>query len=93
VNAIGKIMETINQINDASTTIASAVEEQSATTMEIGRSVGEAAQGSNEIADTIATVATAAEATMQGANNSLESAEELSHLANELQTLVSKYQI
>ena len=93
VDSIGKIMETINQINDATTTIASAVEEQTATTSEIGRSIGEAASGSSEIATTVAAVAIAAEGTMQGAGNSLEAAEELSRMATDLQNLVSRFQV
>ena len=40
----------INQINDIQNTIASAVEEQTATTNEIARNVAEAATGSTEIA-------------------------------------------
>jgi chemotaxis protein histidine kinase CheA len=39
VSAIGEISSIINQINDVSNTIASAVEEQTATTNEIGRNV------------------------------------------------------
>src|SRR5579863_4338933 len=47
VQAIGEIGTIINQINDISNSIASAVEEQTVTTNEIGRSVSEAAQGVN----------------------------------------------
>ena len=46
VDAIGRIDEVIGQISDYQTTIASAVEEQTATTNEMSRSVNEAAQGS-----------------------------------------------
>ena len=45
VEAIGQIGQIINQINDIPNTIASAVEEQTATTNEISRNVTEAAQG------------------------------------------------
>ena len=47
VEAIGQISSVIAQINDYQTTIASAVEEQTATTNEMSRSVGEAATGSD----------------------------------------------
>ena len=50
----------INQINEISNSIASAVEEQTVTTNEIGRSVTEAAQGVNNIAKNISGVATSA---------------------------------
>src|SRR3954447_8890151 len=45
VNAIGEISSIINQINDISNSIASAVEEQTVTTNEINRSMAEAAKG------------------------------------------------
>ncbi len=45
VAAIGRIGEVIGQINDYQLTIASAVEEQTATTNEMSRSVAEAAAG------------------------------------------------
>jgi methyl-accepting chemotaxis protein len=61
VEAIGRISSIINQINDIQNTIASAVEEQTATTNEIARSVTEAARGSAEIADNITGVAGAAQ--------------------------------
>ena len=53
VAAIEKISVIINQINNYQTTIAAAVEEQTATTNEMSRSVAEAATGSASIAETI----------------------------------------
>jgi methyl-accepting chemotaxis protein len=60
VSAIGRISEVIGKINDFQLTIASAVEEQTATTNEMSRSVQEAAGGSTEIASNITGVSTAA---------------------------------
>ena len=91
VEAIGRIGQIINQINDIQNTIASAVEEQTATTNEIGRSVAEAAKGTSEIAHTITGVATAAKSTTQGCSNVLGAATELSKMAVELQKLVAKF--
>lgn len=93
VKAIGEISGIINQINDISNTIASAVEEQTATTNEIGRNVNEAAKGTGEIARNITGVATAAESTTSGASDTQKAAMELSRMANELQTLVSRFRI
>src|SRR5690606_26053119 len=45
VEAIGRIQEVIARVADLQTTIASAVEEQTATTNEISRSVTDAARG------------------------------------------------
>jgi methyl-accepting chemotaxis protein len=60
VTAIGEISQIIASINDYQLTIASAVEEQTATTTEMSRSVQEAATGSGEIASNITGVAGAA---------------------------------
>jgi methyl-accepting chemotaxis protein len=91
VEAIGQISQIINQINDISNTIASAVEEQTATTNEIGRNVTEAAKGSAEIAQNITGVAQAAKSTTDGANDTQGAAGQLSKMANELQALVSRF--
>ncbi len=91
VQAIAQISEIINQINDISNTIASAVEEQTATTNEIGRSVGEAAKGSTEIAQNITGVAQAAKSTTDGARDSQQAAGQLAKMAADLQAMVSRF--
>ena len=91
VDAIGEVSTIINQINDISNTIASAVEEQTATTNEIGRNVGEAARGSGEIAENISGVASAADSTTQGASDTLKASKALSEMAGQLQELVSRF--
>ncbi len=87
VDSIRKIGEVIAQINDISNTIASAVEEQTATANEMSRNVAEAAKGTSEIARNITSVAQAAQDTTQGANNCQQAASELSRMAAELQQL------
>ncbi len=89
VEAIKQIGEIISRVNAISATIASAVEEQSATTNEISRNVTEAAEGSSEITLNIASVAKAAQSTTEGANNTQQAAAELSRMASELQKVVS----
>ncbi|HYH50120.1 MAG TPA: methyl-accepting chemotaxis protein [Acidimicrobiia bacterium] len=91
VDAIGRISSIINQINDIQNTIASAVEEQTATTNEIARSVTEAARGSSEIADNITGVAGAAQSTSVGAEDTQKAAGELSRMAADLQSLVAQF--
>jgi methyl-accepting chemotaxis protein len=93
VTAIAEISGIINQINDLQNTIASAVEEQSATTNEIGRNIAEASQGSSEIAQNIGGVAQAAKSTAEGASNSQAAAAELARMAVELQKLVGQFKI
>ena len=91
VEAIGQIGKIINQINDIQNTIASAVEEQTATTGEISRNITEAAKGSSEIARSITGVAQAARSTTEGADNTRSSADSLSKVAHELQSLVTQF--
>ena len=93
VEAINRISTIINQVNDIQSTIALAVDEQRATTNEIGRSIAEAARGSAEIADNITSVADAARSTTTGASDAQSSAEELSSLSSELQRAVQRFRI
>jgi len=93
VGAIGQITSTIHQINDIQTMIASAVQEQAATTNEIARSVGEAAAGSNAIAGSITGVADAAQDTNRGAAETHRSAESLAQIANELLALTRQFRL
>lgn len=88
VGAIAEIAKVIGQINDISNTIASAVEEQSATTNEIARNATEAAKGSFDISKNITSVSTAARSTTEGANNTLSAAQELARLSAALKTVV-----
>jgi methyl-accepting chemotaxis protein len=93
VRAIAEISEIITQINDISNTIASAVEEQTATTNEIGRNVTEAAKGASDIAQNISGVASGAQNTSEGAGDTQTSAQGLSGLAAKLQQLVDRFQL
>jgi methyl-accepting chemotaxis protein len=91
VHAIGQISEIITSINDFQTTIASAVEEQTATTAEMNRNVTQAAAGSGEIAANIAGVAGAADLTTAGVTQSREAVTSLARMSTELKTLVAQF--
>ena len=93
VEAIGKVSTIIGTINDISSTIAAAVEEQTVTTNEITRNVSEASRGSGEIAENITGVATAAQNTTTGANDALGAAKGLSEMASQLQQLVDRFKV
>ena len=93
VEAIGRITTIIRQINDIQTVIAASVEEQAATTSEIGRSVTEAASGSTDIARNITSVAETAQSMTQGAVETHRAAEDLARLSNALLALVSQFQL
>lgn len=90
VSAIGEITTVIDKVNDISNTIASAVEEQTATTNEISRNIAEAARGSSEIAENIANLASGARQTVDGANSTKVAAQELLKIATGLQDLVDQ---
>jgi methyl-accepting chemotaxis protein len=91
VAAISEISTIIAQINDTQATIASAVEEQTATTNEMGRNVAEAATGAGDIATNITGVARTAADTTSAASSTSEAAEELARLASGLQGLVGQF--
>jgi methyl-accepting chemotaxis protein len=88
VAAISEISEVIARISDMQNTIASAVEEQTATTNEISRNVNEAARGSAQIAENIVSVAQAAGETSEGAARTQTAAGELRAVAADLKALV-----
>ncbi len=93
VRAIGEIGGIIGQISDFQGTIASAVEEQSATTTEMNRNIAEGARGSGEIAQSISGVAGAARATTDGAAQARASASSLAKMGNELRRLVDQFKV
>jgi methyl-accepting chemotaxis protein len=93
VGAIGTISEVINQINGISNTIATAVEEQNATTNEMARNVSEAARGSGEITSNIGGVAEAAQGTTMGAADTQKAAAELAKMSTQLRGLVEQFKI
>ena len=87
VDAIAEITEVISRIADLQTTIASSVEEQTATTSEIARNVNEAARGSAEIAENIASVAGTVQQTARGATSAQDAARQLADVARQLEQL------
>ncbi|MEN8163420.1 MAG: methyl-accepting chemotaxis protein [Acidobacteriota bacterium] len=91
VEVVSDISALILEINEIQNTIASAVEQQSATTAEIGRMVSEAATGGSEIAEGIATVAGTAETTVQGAESTDRAARRLLEVAEDLRKLVDQF--
>ena len=91
VAAIGRISDVIGQINDFQLTIASAVEEQTATTTEMSRSVSEAASGSSEIAANITSVSTAADSTTEALGQTRTAVDELSRMAADLRSSVARF--
>ena len=93
VAAIGEISAIIASINDFQLTIASAVEEQTATTNEMSRSVGEAAKGAGEIATNIVEVASAAATTSEVVAHVGTAVAELTTTSTDLRQQVAHFTI
>jgi methyl-accepting chemotaxis protein len=91
VTAIGEISAIIERINGIQLAIASAVEEQTATTQEMNRTLSEAAAGAGNIAATIGTVSDATRRTSGAVGETRQAADELATTAGQLQSLVSRF--
>ncbi len=91
VAAMRGIGGTIGEINEVSSSIASAVEEQGAATREITRNTQEAAQGTGQVTSNIATVSDSAEKTGALAGNVLSKATELGTQAEKLRSEVEQF--
>jgi methyl-accepting chemotaxis protein len=91
VAAIGEISAIIERINDIQLTIASAVEEQTATTQEMNRTLSEAADGAGNIAVTITGVSEATRRTTDSIDETRHAAGELAAMSRQLQDLVSRF--
>jgi methyl-accepting chemotaxis protein len=93
VTAIEGISAIIDAINGYQATIASAVEEQTATTAAMTKGVADAAASSGEIAATIDTVAASAGQTTHGVGQAQEAIAELAQMAEEMRTMVGRFRV
>ena len=89
--SVAEIARIIEAVDGYQVTIASAVEEQTATTAEMARSVGEAASGSGGIADTITGVARAAATSSEIVDRMGVSVDHLQRTAVELDEQVAQF--
>ncbi|MFD0522031.1 methyl-accepting chemotaxis protein [Paractinoplanes durhamensis] len=93
ITAIGEISEVIAKISDYQTTIAAAVEEQTATTGEMNRGVAEAASGVSEVATGVDALATTTRLTTESVGETQRAAEELARMSGELQAMVGRFRV
>ena len=91
VQAIGDIGGTISKIDEISSAIASAVEEQGAATQEIASSVQRAASSTNDVSSNIADVTDVAGETGNAANQVLNAVNDLSQQTNVLRGSVDEF--
>lgn len=93
MTAINSISNTIEQMNEIAAIIASAVEEQAATTQDIARNVQHASTGTADVSVNIVAVTRAAENTSAAATQVLSSSGDLSRqsalLSKEVGTFLS----
>jgi methyl-accepting chemotaxis protein len=91
VNAIREIGNTIGRMSDIASTIASAVEEQGATTQEISRNVQQAAQGTQQVSTNITDVQRGASETGLASSQVLHAAKSLSGESARLKAEVAQF--
>ena len=91
-SAVNEIGVVIRRISEYQGSIASAVEEQTATTTENSRNLCEVARGSAEIARIVTELASATQLTSHEATETLHASEELSELSAELKRNVGRFQ-
>ena len=84
VTAIRRITDVIERVNDLQTTIAGAVEEQDATTVEMGRNISAAVSRAGEISRTMGTIAETRQKTEQTVAEARSVAERIDGQAREL---------
>lgn len=89
--AIESIGERISKINEIATTIAGAVEEQTAATNEISRNVAEAAKGTSEVSSNISSVSQAADEGGRGAADILAAADSLAQESSRLDETADQF--
>lgn len=90
VTAIKDIAEDIEKLNGLSGVIATAVEEQTATTHEIARVVVESKKGVESIANTVKVVSVAANESFVGSSQTLDASKGLSELSVKLLSLIKR---
>jgi methyl-accepting chemotaxis protein len=91
VDAIPSITSLIIEVNNISSTIATAIKDQNATTNEMSRNLSEAAAGSGEIVHNISGVAEAAQNTTRGPPDTQKAVVELARMATSLKELVARF--
>ena len=91
VQAISTISDIVGKISDFSTTIASAVEEQTATTSEMTRSVTDAASSATQIAANITNVSSGAASTSEAANEASRTTQTVATVVGDLKTTVGQF--
>ena len=92
-SAIDEIAKSTSQLQDFSASIASAVEQQSATTNEIAENVVRSAAGIKDITSSVAMASIRARETLVAAEQTHQTADDLSQVADEINAIVSGFKL
>ncbi|ETR71357.1 MAG: methyl-accepting chemotaxis protein [Candidatus Magnetoglobus multicellularis str. Araruama] len=94
IRAIDSIVDVITEINNIMSTIASAVEEQTATTNEIAKSITEAANSAESVSKNVSQCAIQADDTAKNVHNAIDSgltiAQQINAQTAQMQTIAKK---
>jgi methyl-accepting chemotaxis protein len=93
VRAIEEISEIVNREHEIASTIASSVEQQTATTAEISASSADAAAAATEIAKSIASVASGAALTSVGIADIVTASHRLADMTERLSRMVGRFKV
>lgn len=91
--SIRNIGEVIQRVHEIANSIASAVEEQTATTNEMGRNLSEAAKSGEEISANISNMAQAVSSVSKGAVDIQTAARSLSEVTHQLKDLMGQFKV
>lgn len=91
VSAISEVVSAIGQLDETSTAIAAAMEEQGATTAEVARNVQQAALGTKEVSANISGVTQASQEAGNASNDVTTAAGELSQQAERMRSEVQRF--
>jgi methyl-accepting chemotaxis protein len=90
-DVMSAVTDTISRVSDNQAAIAAAVEQQTATTHEIGRNTAMAAQGSSSLADNVEELVAAVRATAYAGAQARTVAGELSEIEDSLDAVLARY--
>ncbi|GIF25917.1 hypothetical protein Ate02nite_86470 [Paractinoplanes tereljensis] len=91
--AIGEIVEIAGRLGGFQSTIATAVQQQTAATDEMSRNIAQSTTASADIAANIATISSEAQTTTSGVIDIKQATQELSQLSNGLRVLVGQFRV
>ena len=93
VTSISAVKTVVDNVNNFSSTIAAAVEEHTAVTSEVRRTLTGVAAGTTRLSGNVSSVEKEATSTIRGARDTRQAAEGIASMAAELRGLVSQFRI